>query len=134
MITEYKHLSRDPQLSNIHHLVGYSKDGNFQIKIIHELYYYKEELCVKQYRKLCSFISPFFRFKETRFVNFFTDPELSSSLYVKLKTKKLLQSKLSLFCQYSAAFNTHASTNVFNQRRSHVLTQVTDNLTSQRLV
>jgi len=30
---------------------------------------------------LYSFVSPDFRFKETPYVNFFTDPELSSSLY-----------------------------------------------------
>jgi len=33
---------------------------------------------------ICSFIYPYFRFKETRFVNFFTDPELPCSLYEKL--------------------------------------------------
>jgi len=33
-----------------------------------------------------SSVSPDFRFKETLFVNFFTDPELSSSLYL---TKKI---------------------------------------------
>ena len=31
---------------------------------------------------ICRFVSPNFRFKETHFVNFFTDPELSSSLYI----------------------------------------------------
>jgi len=33
---------------------------------------------------VCSFVSQT-HFKETRFVNFFTDPELSSSLYMKPK-------------------------------------------------
>ena len=48
MLTEYKHLSRDPQQSYIHHAVGYSKDGDFKIKRIYEWYHYQEELFVKQ--------------------------------------------------------------------------------------
>ena len=35
------------------------------------------------FNNICSFNSPYFQFKETLFVNFFTDPELSSSLYLK---------------------------------------------------
>jgi len=43
--------------------------------------------CIKVKRNnllnsIYSSVSPDFRFKETSFVNFFTDPELSSSLYV----------------------------------------------------
>jgi len=34
-------------------------------------------------------VSPDFRFKETPYVNFFTDPELSSSLYIVLKDAHL---------------------------------------------
>ena len=33
----------DPQLSNLHHVVGHSKDRDLQIKIFHELYQSKEE-------------------------------------------------------------------------------------------
>jgi len=33
---------------NLQHAVGYSKDGNFQIKRIHEFYHSKEEYFVKQ--------------------------------------------------------------------------------------
>ena len=53
LITENKHLLRDPelssvtrklpQLSNLHHAVGYSKDRDLQIKRFHELYQSKEE-------------------------------------------------------------------------------------------
>ena len=33
----------DPQLSNLHHAVGYSKDRDLQIKRFHELYQSKKE-------------------------------------------------------------------------------------------
>jgi len=43
--------------------------------------------CIKVKRNnllnsIYSSVSPYFRFKETPYVNFFTDPELSSSLYI----------------------------------------------------
>jgi len=87
LITENKHLLRDPelsivtrncQLSNLHHAVGYSKDRDLQIKRFYELYQSKAESFVNS---IYSSVSPDFRFKETPYVNFFTDPELSSSLY-----------------------------------------------------
>jgi len=43
LITENKHLLRDPEVSNLHHAVGYSIDRDLQIKIFHELYQSKEE-------------------------------------------------------------------------------------------
>ena len=49
LVTENKHLSRDPQLSNLQHAVGYSKDGDFQIKRIHGFYNSKEEYSVEQF-------------------------------------------------------------------------------------
>ena len=83
LITENKHLLRtwpgtvncDPQLSNLHHAVGYSNKLKDFIN------------CIKVKRNnllnsIYSSVSPDFRFKETPYVNFFTDPELSSSLYV----------------------------------------------------
>ena len=39
--------------------------------------------------KLMQFCSPNFHFKETRFVNFLSDPELSSSLYWQRYTEAL---------------------------------------------
>jgi len=33
----------DPELSNLHHAVGYSKDGDLQIKRLNEWYQSKEE-------------------------------------------------------------------------------------------
>ena len=43
LITENKHLLRDPQLSNLHHAVEYSKDRDLEIKRLYELYQSKEE-------------------------------------------------------------------------------------------
>jgi len=85
LITENKHLFRDAELSSV--------TRNCQIYIMPldtlkiEIYKLKDFMnCikvkfVKQY-KVYSSVSPDFRFKETPYDNFFTDPELSSSLYV----------------------------------------------------
>jgi len=89
LITEYKHLSRDPQLSSV--------TRNCQIYIIQfdtlKTGIFKSEefmngiIIRKNYllNNMCSFNSSYVRFKEKRFVNFFTDLELSSSLYFKRK-------------------------------------------------
>ena len=37
----------DPKLPNLQHAVGYSKDGDFQIKRIHDFYHSKEEYFVE---------------------------------------------------------------------------------------
>jgi len=89
LITENKHLLRDPELSSV--------TRNCQIYIMPldtlKIGIYKLKdfmICIKLKRnnlfnsiKLYSFVSPDFRFKETPYVNFFTDPELSSSMYRK---------------------------------------------------
>jgi len=84
MITENQHLLRDPELSSV--------NRNCQIYIMPldtlkiGFYKLKEFInCIKVKRNnllnsIYSTVSPDFRFKETPFVNFFTDPELSSSL------------------------------------------------------
>jgi len=88
LITENKHLLRDPELSRV--------TRNCQIYIIPlntlkiGLYKLKDFMnCIKVKRNnllnsIYSSVSPDFRFKETPYVNFFTDPELSSSLYIQL--------------------------------------------------
>ena len=68
----------DPQLSNLHDAVRYSKDRDLQINDFMN--------CIKVKRNsllnsIYSSVSPYFRFKETPYVNFYTDLELSSSLY-----------------------------------------------------
>ena len=85
MITENQHLLRDPELSSV--------NRNCQIYIMPldtlkiGFYKLKEFMnCIKVKRNnllnsIYSSVSPDFRFKETPFVNFFTDRELSSSLY-----------------------------------------------------
>ena len=85
LITENNHLLRDPELSNV--------TRNCQIYIMQldtlktGIYKLKDFMnCIKVKRNnlfnsIYSSVSSDFRFKETRFVNFFTDPELSSSLY-----------------------------------------------------
>jgi len=84
-ITKNKHLLRDPELSSV--------TRNCQIYIMPldtlkiRIYKLKDFMnCIKVKRNnllnsIYSSVSPDFRFKETPYVNFFTDPELSSSLY-----------------------------------------------------
>jgi len=80
LITENKHLLRDPELSSV--------TRNCQIYIM-SIYKFKDFMnCIKVKRNNLlnsrySSVSPDYRFKETPYTNFFTDPELSSSLYVK---------------------------------------------------
>ena len=85
LITEHKHLLRDPELSSV--------TRNCQIYImpldtlqigIYKLKYLMNCIKVKRNNLLNSIyssVSPDIRFQETPYVNFFTDPELSSSLY-----------------------------------------------------
>ena len=84
LITENQHLLRDPELSSV--------TRNCQIYIMPldtlktGIYKLKEFMnCIKVKRNnllysIYSSVSPDFRFKEATFVNFFTDPELSSTL------------------------------------------------------
>ena len=75
----------DLQLSNLQHAVGYSKDGVFKFRFP-ELYHSKKGLFVKQLMQFC--------FKETCFVDFFTDPELSNLLYQNITcARKILRSQ-----------------------------------------
>jgi len=86
LITENKHLLRGPELSSV--------TRNCQINIMpldtlkKGIYKLKDFTnCIKLKRNnllnsIYSSVSPDFRFKETPYVNFFTDPELSSSLYI----------------------------------------------------
>ena len=85
LITENKLLLRDPELSSV--------TRNCQIYIIPldtlkiGIYKLKDFMnCIKVKRNnllnsIYSSVSPYFCFKETPYVYFFTDPELSSSLY-----------------------------------------------------
>jgi len=84
LITENKHLLRDPELSRV--------TRNCQIYIMPldnlnlGIYKLKDFInCIKLKRNnllnsLYSSVSQDFLFKETPYVNFFTDPELSNSL------------------------------------------------------
>jgi len=86
LITGKKHLLHDPELSSV--------TRNCQIYIIPldtvkiGINKFKDIInCIKVKRNnlfnsIYGSVSPDFRFKETPYVNFFTDPELSSSLYV----------------------------------------------------
>jgi len=88
LITENKHLLRDPELLSV--------TRNCQIYIMPldtlkiKIYKLKDFMnCIKVKRNnllnsIYNSVSPNFRFKETPYVNFFTDPELSSSLYPSL--------------------------------------------------
>jgi len=85
LLTENKHLLRDPELSSV--------TRNCQIYIMPldtpkmGIYQLKDFMnCIKVKRNnllnsIYSSVSPDIRFKETPYVNLFTDPELSSSLY-----------------------------------------------------
>jgi len=85
LITENKHLLRDPELSSV------TRNCQIYIMPLDTLkigtYKLKDFMnCIKVKRtsllnSIYSSVSPDFRFKETPYVNFYTDPELSSSLY-----------------------------------------------------
>ena len=89
LITENKHLLPDPELSSV--------TRNYQIYIMPfdtlkiGIYKLKDFMnCIEVKRNnvlnsIYSSVSLDFRFKETPYVNFFTDPELSSSLYHIIK-------------------------------------------------
>jgi len=86
LITENKHLLRDPDLSNVtRNCQIYIMPLDTQKIVIYKLKDFMN--CIKVKRNILlnsinSSVSPDFRFKETPYVNFFTDPELSSSLYL----------------------------------------------------
>ena len=84
LITENINLSRDGQLSSVtRNCQIYSmqldtlKTGFFNLKDFLNFIIVKRNYLLNNY---CSFVSPNFRFKKTRFVNFFTDPVLPNSL------------------------------------------------------
>jgi len=89
LITENKHLLSDRELSSV--------TRNCQIYIMPldilkiGIYKLKDFMnCIKVKRNnllnsIYSSVSPDFRFKETPYVNCYTDPELSSSLYIMQK-------------------------------------------------
>ena len=90
LITEKKHLLRDPELSTV------TRNCQIYIMPLDTLKIGIKKLkgvmnCIKVKRNnmsnsIYSSVSPDFRFKETPYVNFFTDPELSSSLqYYSIK-------------------------------------------------
>jgi len=89
LITENKHLLRDPELSSVTRNCQIYTMPLDTLKI--GIYKLKEFMnCIKVKRNnllnsICSSVSPDFRFKETPYVNFYTDPELSSSLYCDWK-------------------------------------------------
>jgi len=84
LITENKHLLRDPELSSV------TRNCQIYIMLLDtlkiEIYKLKDSMnCIKVKRNnllnsMYSSVSPDFRFKQTPYVYFFTDPELSSSL------------------------------------------------------
>jgi len=112
LITENKHLLCDPELSSV--------TRNCQIYImpldtlkvrIYKLKYFMNCIKVKRNNLLNSIyssVSPDFHFKETPYINFFTDPELSSSLYYwQLHTPFVIFDALYLTDSFSVScFNT----------------------------
>jgi len=69
LITEKKHLLRDPELSSV------TRNCQIYIMPLDNL-----KIGIYKLKDFDSSVSPDFRFKETPYVNFFTDPGLSSSL------------------------------------------------------
>jgi len=88
LIKDNKHLLRDPELSSVTRNCQIYTMPLDTLKI--EIYKLKDFMnCIKVKRNtllnsIYSSVSPDFLFKETPYVNFFTDPQLSSSLYVSL--------------------------------------------------
>jgi len=87
LITENKHLLRDPELSIVTRNCQIYITPLYTLKI--GIYKLKDFMnCIKVKRNnllniIYHSVSPDFRFKETPYVSFFTDPELSSSLYCR---------------------------------------------------
>jgi len=88
LITKNKHLLRDPELSIVTRNCQIYIMPLYTLKIgIYKLKDFMNCIKVKRNNLLNSIynsVSPDFRIKETPYVNFFTDPELSSSLYYVL--------------------------------------------------
>jgi len=90
-ITKNKHLSRDPELSSVTRICQIYIMPLDTLKI--RIYKLKDFMnCIKVkmnnlINSIYSSVSPDFRFKETPYVHFFTDPEVSNSLYT-LKTAR----------------------------------------------
>jgi len=86
LITENKHLLLDPELSSVTRNCQIYNMPLDTLKIgIYKLKYFMNCIKVKRtnlFNSIYSSVSPDFRFKETPYVNFFTDSELSSSLYM----------------------------------------------------
>ena len=84
LITENKHLLRDPELSSVIRNCQINIMPLDTLKIgIYKLKAFMNCIKVKRNNLLNSInssVSPNFRFKESPYVNFFTDPKLSSSL------------------------------------------------------
>jgi len=93
LITEHKRLLRDPELSIVTRNCQIYIMPLYTLKIgINKLKYFMNCIKVKRNDLLNSIyisVSPDFRFKETPYVNLFTDPELSSSLYAIKKIDKI---------------------------------------------
>jgi len=87
LITENKHLLRDPELSSVTRNCQIYIMSLDTLKIeIYKLKYFMNCIKVKRNNLLNSIygsVSPDIRFKETPYEYFFTDPELSSSLYFR---------------------------------------------------
>jgi len=85
LITKNNHLLRDPELSSVTRNCQIYIMSLYTLNIgIYKLKDFMNCIKVKKNNLLNSIYSPSspgFRFKETPYVNFFTDPELSSSLY-----------------------------------------------------
>ena len=86
LITENKHLLRDPELSSVTRNCQIYTMPLDTLKIgIYKLKDFMNCIKVKSNNLLNSIyssVSPDFRFFEAPYVYFFTDPELSSSLYL----------------------------------------------------
>ena len=87
LIKENKHLLRDPELSIVTRNCQIYIMPLYTLKI--GIYKLKDFMnCIKVKRNnllnsIYNYVSPDFRFEETPYGNFFTDPELLSSLYLK---------------------------------------------------
>jgi len=80
LITENKHLLRDPELSSVTRNCLYIMPLDTLNIGIYKLKDFMNCIKVKRnhlFNSLYSSVSPDFRFKETPYVNFFTDPESS---------------------------------------------------------
>jgi len=120
LITENKHLLRDPELSIVTRNCQIYVMPMYTLKIV--IYKFKDFMnCIKVKRNnllnsIYNSVSQDFRFKETPYLYFFTYPELSSSLYSSFVTTSAIFQSL--------AWNDVTRNHALNESKTEIKNQL----------